>query len=209
MTIDCSLNNFKFPGLPTYSIPFGLKKESGRGLSTAECADDIAMPFVRQRPFIVTETSDTTELEASSVFKITTADVELTVADAAFDGCTALIVNASASAAQVKGGVSGLNGQAAAVSVPSGGVLFLVFYGGWISLASSTQTGSALVFGAPEEVNHVVRKQELDAHENRTDNPHAVTKAQVGLGNCDDTADADKSVAHAATADLANAALWA
>ena len=36
-----------------------------------------------------------------------------------------------------------------------------------------------------------------DAHETRTDNPHSVTKAQVGLGNCDNTADADKPVSTA------------
>ena len=35
------------------------------------------------------------------------------------------------------------------------------------------------------------------AHEARQDNPHAVTKAQVGLGNCDNTADKDKQVATA------------
>ena len=35
------------------------------------------------------------------------------------------------------------------------------------------------------------------AHEARQDNPHAVTKAQVGLGNCNNTADKDKQVATA------------
>jgi hypothetical protein len=33
-----------------------------------------------------------------------------------------------------------------------------------------------------------------DSHLTDTNNPHSVTKAQVGLGNCDNTADADKSV---------------
>ena len=45
MTIDCSLDNFRYPGLPTYGITFGTKKVSGEGLSTAECCDDMAMPF--------------------------------------------------------------------------------------------------------------------------------------------------------------------
>jgi hypothetical protein len=35
------------------------------------------------------------------------------------------------------------------------------------------------------------------AHENRTDNPHAVTKAQVGLGNADNTSDANKPISTA------------
>ena len=42
----------------------------------------------------------------------------------------------------------------------------------------------------------------LAAHTARTDNPHAVTKVQVGLGNVDNTADADKPVSAAAQAAL-------
>ena len=37
----------------------------------------------------------------------------------------------------------------------------------------------------------------LSAHTARTDNPHGVTKAQVGLGSCDNTADASKPVSTA------------
>ena len=36
-----------------------------------------------------------------------------------------------------------------------------------------------------------------DAHIARVDNPHGVTKAQVGLGNADNTADINKIVASA------------
>ena len=44
----------------------------------------------------------------------------------------------------------------------------------------------------------------LDAHTSNTSNPHAVTKSQVGLGNADNTADADKPVSTAqAAADTA------
>lgn len=42
----------------------------------------------------------------------------------------------------------------------------------------------------------------LDAHEANHNNPHAVTKAQVGLGNCDNTADLDKPISTAAQAAL-------
>jgi hypothetical protein len=38
---------------------------------------------------------------------------------------------------------------------------------------------------------------DLDAHETDTDNPHEVTAAQVGLGNVDNTSDADKPVSTA------------
>lgn len=42
----------------------------------------------------------------------------------------------------------------------------------------------------------------LDAHEANHNNPHQVTKAQVGLGNCDNTADTDKPISTAAQAAL-------
>ena len=137
MTIDCSLDNFRYPGLPTYGINFGTKKVSGEGLSTAECCDDMAMPFNRQRPYIVTETSDTTELEANSVFKITAAGITLTIEDAAFDGCTALIVNNSTGTVTIKGGVSGLDGSTAGVKLHKGQFLSLVFCSGWITSGGS------------------------------------------------------------------------
>ena len=38
----------------------------------------------------------------------------------------------------------------------------------------------------------------LAAHTGRTDNPHGVTAGQVGLGNVDNTADADKPISTAA-----------
>lgn len=44
---------------------------------------------------------------------------------------------------------------------------------------------------------------ELDAHTGNTSNPHAVTKAQVGLGNVDDTSDADKPISTATETALA------
>ena len=40
----------------------------------------------------------------------------------------------------------------------------------------------------------------VTVHTANTSNPHSVTKAQVGLGNCDNTADADKAVKSATTA---------
>lgn len=38
---------------------------------------------------------------------------------------------------------------------------------------------------------------DLNLHKNNVSNPHSVTKAQVGLGNVDNTADVDKPVSHA------------
>ena len=43
---------------------------------------------------------------------------------------------------------------------------------------------------------------DIDAHEARTDNPHGVTKAQVGLGNADNTSDLNKPISTATQAAL-------
>lgn len=45
---------------------------------------------------------------------------------------------------------------------------------------------------------------DLANHSINTSNPYSVTKAQVGLGNCDNTADANKSVYYATVAGSIN-----
>lgn len=45
-------------------------------------------------------------------------------------------------------------------------------------------------------------QQDIDTHELRTDNPHGVTKAQVGLSNVNNTADANKPISTATQAAL-------
>lgn len=47
-----------------------------------------------------------------------------------------------------------------------------------------------------------VVQDDVDAHEARIDNPHSVTKVQVGLGNVDNTSDANKPVSTAQQAAL-------
>ena len=39
----------------------------------------------------------------------------------------------------------------------------------------------------------LAEKLEVDSHVSKVDNPHSVTKAQVGLGNVDNTADSTKN----------------
>lgn len=51
-----------------------------------------------------------------------------------------------------------------------------------------------------DEPIYLAQQTDLDAHTGNKSNPHSVTKAQVGLGNVDNTADANKSVKHATTA---------
>ena len=162
MTIDCSLDNFRYPGLPTYGITFGTKKVSGEGLSTAECCDDMAMPFNRQRPYIVTETSETTELEAHSAFRVTASGVTLTLADAAFDGCRAVVINASTGSITVKGGVSGINGGAGTITLAANETAYLIYHAGW-QTAYLTYGGHLALPAAAANPQDAVRKQEHDA----------------------------------------------
>lgn len=45
-------------------------------------------------------------------------------------------------------------------------------------------------------------QEDIDAHAVKTNNPHSVTKAQVGLGNADNTSDANKPVSNAQAAEF-------
>ena len=66
---------------------------------------------------------------------------------------------------------------------PSGGDIGRVFVGtGTQNIAQAKKSEVIAVDG------------KIDAHTARTDNPHAVTKAQVGLGNVDNTSDSSKNV---------------
>jgi hypothetical protein len=61
--------------------------------------------------------------------------------------------------------------------------------------ASDVATLSTTVAGKAEAAD-------LTAHTAATNNPHSVTKAQVGLGNCDNTSDASKPISTATQAAL-------
>lgn len=51
--------------------------------------------------------------------------------------------------------------------------------------------------GTGSENIALAEKYEIDSHAGRTDNPHSVTKAQVGLANVDNTSDANKPISTA------------
>lgn len=57
---------------------------------------------------------------------------------------------------------------------------------------------------ANEEEARTSADNDFSSHTVNTENPHKVTKAQVGLGNVDNTADADKNVKHAADSTTVN-----
>ena len=50
---------------------------------------------------------------------------------------------------------------------------------------------------AMDDAHLIVKKQDLTSHTSNKNNPHNVTKAQVGLGNVDNTADKDKPISDA------------
>ncbi|MFX3616187.1 MAG: hypothetical protein ACE3JK_01485 [Sporolactobacillus sp.] len=52
--------------------------------------------------------------------------------------------------------------------------------------------------------DNAAKKIDLDDHIAQTDNPHSVTKSQVGLGNADNTSDLDKPVSTAVALQLVN-----
>ena len=67
-------------------------------------------------------------------------------------------------------------------------------YGPWVKMTNSNDLGAV-----SKIINdHIANKA----------NPHGVTKAQVGLGNVDNTADSAKSVKYAASAGSANSVAW-
>lgn len=51
--------------------------------------------------------------------------------------------------------------------------------------------------GTGSENIPLAKKSEIDSHVNRIDNPHSVTKTQVGLGNVDNTSDVNKPISTA------------
>lgn len=56
------------------------------------------------------------------------------------------------------------------------------------------------------ELEEKANDGDLTAHVDDKENPHGVTKTQIGLGNVNNTADSDKTVKHAGTADSATKA---
>ena len=65
--------------------------------------------------------------------------------------------------------------------------------GAQVNTVTSVNTRTGAVTGLAEA-------SDLTAHTSNTSNPHSVTKAQVGLGNADNTSDADKPVSTAQAA---------
>lgn len=68
---------------------------------------------------------------------------------------------------------------------------------GTLKSSKATKEGEAVIY---EQLQGVLN--DLDAHKKNAENPHKVTKAQVGLNNVDNTADINKPVSNATQAAL-------
>ena len=73
------------------------------------------------------------------------------------------------------------------------------------SVADYTKTKKDLADNTSVDTKVGGVRQELDAHIEDLLNPHQVTKGQIGLGNVDNTADADKPVSNSAQAAIISA----
>lgn len=76
-------------------------------------------------------------------------------------------------------------------------------------LAQAMQSNGNVVTALDEAIGKKASAAEFDSHVKDKANPHAVTKAQVGLGNVDNTADANKYVKFSEGAGNANTANYA
>jgi hypothetical protein len=106
--------------------------------------------------------------------------------------------------AYIKQGVEGVSG----ISPPSLTQAGTIYE---LSVARLEVTDTAIIVvderdtdTCPELYTGEAAAQVSLGHSARTNNPHGVTKAQVGLGNADNTADADKPLSTAVTNALAN-----
>lgn len=95
MKIDTTLKSFLVPDLQEYNPPFGTKvirnAINNGGLSTQEVNDNVMMPFAKQRPFVLTEDSETDTIEYNASFVINKENIILSLKDA-FIGCVIKIL---------------------------------------------------------------------------------------------------------------------
>jgi hypothetical protein len=91
----------KVPGFSGVNPPFGTKKPEGEPVTSREADVNIRMPFSRQRPYHVGETSVTGAVEAHSAFVLAEAGITLTLGEGGFTGCRVRVINASAGVSTV------------------------------------------------------------------------------------------------------------
>ncbi|MDR1502091.1 MAG: hypothetical protein LBT43_06515, partial [Prevotella sp.] len=92
--------------MATFSPQFGTKKTGDKkGLSTLEATLDIMMPFSRLRPFVITENSTTTQVQADATLLLTPGTNSITIGQAAYKGCELKIINEAGNKVTILDGI--------------------------------------------------------------------------------------------------------
>jgi hypothetical protein len=152
MVIDCTLSNLTIPGFPELEPDFGSKKEDGQPVSSREADVNIRMPFTRQRPYSVLETSTTSVIEAHSTFSIGIAGITLTLGEGGFIGCAARVINTASGNAVFSG-----TGMDSTVTLEPGEARSLFWSGSaWILESSDNHVENDLI-------NETAAREEGDA----------------------------------------------
>jgi hypothetical protein len=89
------LDDLAVPGFPGYDPPFGIKKVDGQPISSREENENMMLPFKKQRPINVTETSSVIQIESNLVFDMKIANISLNLGDTAFRGCRVKVLNSA------------------------------------------------------------------------------------------------------------------
>ncbi|MFA5657668.1 MAG: hypothetical protein WC900_00090 [Oscillospiraceae bacterium] len=93
MILDLTLDSVKFPGLENYTPEIGIKKADNVGLTTLEGCQNIAKPWLDQRPLTISENSSfSDDIERNGLIEIDTASITLTMVSASFIGCELKII---------------------------------------------------------------------------------------------------------------------
>lgn len=82
--LNLTLSSLSFPGLGTYTPPFGTKNNENVGLSTEQGCRNLALPFEQQRPVQVAENSTLAEdsvIESDRRIIVTASGITLSLAD--------------------------------------------------------------------------------------------------------------------------------
>ena len=92
MNVDLTLDAMRFPNLPNFTPDFGTK-ESGEneGVGTEDMCGNFMLPFSKQRPVSVTETSTTTAVESDCAISVEASGTTLTMGRPSFVGVSAKV----------------------------------------------------------------------------------------------------------------------
>lgn len=102
-TLDLTLAELRLAGLTNFTPEFGTKEADGVSVSTENVCKDFMLPFKFQRPVLVSETSDTGNIEATRTLVLTNSGIVLTLGRATFAGCKITVQTGfSSGSAQVR-----------------------------------------------------------------------------------------------------------